>query len=343
MGCRLSSHAKPETVSEADTRGTQQDNASVEQGDYIDGVDISHVSNIRVTLYGNSTELNVYAYTTSIEDPTIVFRGAYHVIIEKLKMCLKRKRKFIFYIWLFDECVWSPPSVNAMANLFLNVLPAINDLFLCGSLTNMNVLFIDFYRKLHPIVERLFINNPTIVRFLIDLQIKSLTVESDLDLSWLSLSHIEVNEFCFWRLTMAETLCQQDIVMPSVRSVNFYTHHEAVVSKLILENICNLFPLVEELYFQFVLNVEDKNEPIRNHELFTHTRTLFDTFESLLDWNQGKLKITIVFQVHYNGLINKELARRMTEYIGYECICNGAVGLDVSMSNVNLAMVVGPK
>ncbi|CAD5230463.1 unnamed protein product [Bursaphelenchus okinawaensis] len=269
MGCRLSSYAKPETVNEADqdnASGAQQhQNSSVEQGDYVDGVDISHVSNIRVTLYGNSSELNVYAYTTSIEDPTIVFRGAYHVIIEKLKMCLKRKRKFIFYIWLFDECVWSPPSVNAMANLFLNTLPAIKDLVLCGCLTNMNVQFIDFYRKLHPIVECLLINNPTIVRFLIDLQLKSLTVVSNLDF-------------------------------------------------------------------------------IRRFELFTHTRTLFGTFERMMNWNQGKLNTTIVYKVFYNGQVNKELARRMTVYIGYKCSYENAfVRLEASMSNVNLIMEVHNK
>ncbi|CAD5230465.1 unnamed protein product [Bursaphelenchus okinawaensis] len=89
--------------------------------------------------------------------------------------------------------------------------------------------------------------------------------------------------------------------------------------------------------------VLENNEPIINHELFTHTRTVFDTFGRMLNWNQGRLKVNIFFQVFYKGAVDEKLARKMTEYIGYECCYNGEVGLDVSMSNVDLELTVSPQ
>ncbi|CAD5230487.1 unnamed protein product [Bursaphelenchus okinawaensis] len=231
-----------------------------------------------------------------------------------------------------------------MADLFLNRLPAIDLVYIRGDLGNINVRFIGFYRKLHPIVGCLTINNPSILRFLIDLQIKLLILESILDFNWLPLNYIEVNEIKFVNFLILEALCQQEIVVPSVRIVTFINYEpEPANLKLIFENICSLFPFIKHLKLVYKLYVLEKNEPIRNHELFTHTRSLLDSFESILDWNQGKLNITIDFQVFYNGPINKELARKMTEYIGYKCGYNGDVYLNVLMFNVDLTMFVQQK
>ncbi|CAD5230469.1 unnamed protein product [Bursaphelenchus okinawaensis] len=379
MGCRLSSHAKP--LGEADEGekesgspaadvevlvedipiqqenpgGIQQDNASgaqqnqvssVEQNDYIDGVDISRVGRINIFIYGDSTELIVRGYVVGSQVHPIILRDEYEVIMEKLKLCFKKKRQFFLQVYLFDQCVWSSSLLSVMADLFISTLPVINNLSIFGDPRNVNVPFIDFYRKLHPIVERLSINQPTTLRFLIDMQIKSLTlmhaVGTGLNFSWLPLKFTQVNEVSFKNSSMLQVLCQKDIVMPQVCSVNFFFYErEDPNLKPIFENVFNVFPSLEQLTLEVWVSVQEKNEPIKNHELFTYTRTVFDTFERILDWNQEKLKIVILFFAYFNVPVNEDLARKMTEFAGYECCYkNGYFVLEVSMCNVDLRMIV---
>ncbi|CAD5230491.1 unnamed protein product [Bursaphelenchus okinawaensis] len=164
---------------------------------------------------------------------------------------------------------------------------------------------------------------------------------ADFFLDWLPLKYTQVDDFQFVDSAMLEVLCQQDIVMPQVCSVTFCNYQcETVNIKLFLEKACSVFLSIKHLQLKLVVHVQEKNEPIRNHELFTYTRTVIDTFESILDWNQGKLNIFIYSQVDYNGLVNEDLARKMSEYIGYEWSYDGDVGLDVSMFNVDLMMFV---
>ncbi|CAD5230471.1 unnamed protein product [Bursaphelenchus okinawaensis] len=347
MGCRLSSYAKPETVNKADqenANGVQQHQvSSVGQGDYIDGIDISRVGRINIFMYGDSTELTVQGYIIGSEVYKIRFCDEYDVILEKLKLCLKKKRKFVLQIYFFDDlCVWSPSLLNVMADFFLNTLPAIDELYIYGAPENVNVSFIDFCRKIHPIVERLAINNPTILRFLIDFQIKSLAPESTVSLRWMPLKYTQANLVTFNNWSMLEVLAQQDIVMQQVRSATFYKYQrESSNLKLIFENVFNMFPSLEHLTLEGYIYVREQNEPILNHELFTYTRTVFDTFERMLDWNQGKLNIIIIFFAYFNVPVNEDLARKMTEFAGYECCYkNGYFVLEVSMSNVDLRMVV---
>ncbi|CAD5230489.1 unnamed protein product [Bursaphelenchus okinawaensis] len=353
MGCKMSSQAARKSAAARQPAGGQEDNSqeaisSVEEEDtedtedYLDDIEISSVFKIDICLYGNSTELMLRGCGRGIDAIVFEFHNEYDVIMEKLMLCLKRKRVFILQICLFDECVWSPSLLNVMADYFLSTLPIINNLKVVGDPRNLNVPFIDFYRKLHPIVEHLIIVNPTILRFLIDKQLNSLVLELPLDFSWFPLKYTQVGHVKFFAFSMLEVLCQQDIVMPQVHSVSFFNYpHEGTDSKLILGKVCSRFPSIKRLEILLMVHVQEKNQPVRNHDLFTHTRAVFDMFESILDWNREKLNVTIYFTIYYNGPINNRLARKMTGYIGYECCCkNDKVRVEVSMSKVDLRMFV---
>ncbi|CAD5230493.1 unnamed protein product [Bursaphelenchus okinawaensis] len=178
------------------------------------------------------------------------------------------------------------------------------------------------------------------------MQLKVLTLmDKDLDFNWLPLKYFQVEHLKFDNPALLKVLYQQNIVMPHVCSVTFFEYeHEAANTKLILEKIRRLFPSVNQIYFPLTVYVQEKNEPIRNHELFTLTCRVFDTFKSILVWKKRKLNVTIGFHAHYNGPINEELARKMTEYIGYAfCYMNDKVRSELSMSNVDLTVVVKPE
>ncbi|CAD5230495.1 unnamed protein product [Bursaphelenchus okinawaensis] len=328
------------TSSELDTESS---NTEEDESDYIDGVDISNVYKINLFLKGDSTELIVKGSIVGCQISTIIFCDEYDVIMEKLKLCLKKERRFVLQSYLNNECVWSPSLLNILGDLFLNTLPPIVELFIFGDPRNINVPFIDFYRKLHPIVTCLTIDNPTILRFFFDMEFKALTPRNpNLDFNWLPSKYTQVVDLVFNDSSMLQVLRQQDIVMPQVLFVIFRNHDfEVANTKLVLEEVCSLFPSIKCIKLQFVVHVQEKNEPIMNHRLFTITRTVFHTFESMLDWNQGKIKLLSNFYVYYNGPVNDDLARKITDYIGYECCYDkDKVRLEIHQSNVCLEMRV---
>ncbi|CAD5230473.1 unnamed protein product [Bursaphelenchus okinawaensis] len=337
MGCNLSPQAQPETarIDNSDNcdnckpvkEASDGQEESVKTLDYLDGVDISRVNQIDIYLHGNSTELDVEGSTTGTKSTTIKLCDEYDVIMEKLTLCLKRERSFSLQIELSDECVWSPFLLHVMAEFFLYTLPSVNLKIRMMHPGNMYIPFIGFPMKLLPIVERLIIDDPIILWFFFDL---------------FPLKHAKLDDVNFENLSMLEKLCLQNIIMPNVRFVTVFIHQsKAVGSKLVLENACNLFPSMVQLKLNFKVTVSEESEPIMNHELFTYAGAVLDTFESMLDWNQGKHDVFIDFQAVYKGSVIENLARKMTEYIGYECSYDdGKLCLDIHQSNVGLEMCV---
>ncbi|CAD5230483.1 unnamed protein product [Bursaphelenchus okinawaensis] len=352
MGCNLSSKAartsavarqsaaaRQSTVGQDDSGPETISSEEEDTDDYVDNITSLCVQKININMYSATTALMVEGYTNDLI--TIEIRDRYDVIIEHLTQCYKKTIPFTLQICIYDVCVWTTSLLNVMADFFLRTLPAMNVMIHFASSGSKYIPFINFYRKLHPIVEHLSVNNSTILRFFMDLQRKSLMLNWTLNRNWFPLNYIEVNEVIFMNFSLLKVLCQQDIVMPQVCSAAFLKHRcETADVKLILENACSVFPSIKKLELEYEVHVTEKNEPIRNHQLFIQTRNVLDSFESILDWNQGKLNIFITSKVTYNGLVNEDLARKMSEYIGYEWSYDGEVGLDVSMANVDLMMIV---
>ncbi|CAD5230477.1 unnamed protein product [Bursaphelenchus okinawaensis] len=319
---------------------------SLETPDYLDGVDITHVEKIEIELFGNSTRLMLIGTQIYSNDITIKIIDEYRVIMDKVTQCLKKKRLFVLQIQCYNQCVWSVSMLNEVADFILRTMPAINVSIVFGSSRSIYVPFINFYKKLHPIVGLLYIENPSFLKFLFDIQIKTMTLQQAVGASssfnWLPLKYTQVNEISFEYLSMLDAIRLQGVVMPHVRVVNVLNYQcETDSSKMIFRNVCSLFPSAKQLKLEVLVNVWEDDGSIRIQKLFAQARKALDTFKNMSRWNQGNMNILIYLYAYYYGPVDKELARKMTEYLGHKCYYKkDYVNLEASMSNVDLKMGV---
>ncbi|CAD5209819.1 unnamed protein product [Bursaphelenchus okinawaensis] len=210
--------------------------------------DFSHINIIEIIISSSTTYITLNFIDDDGKRPYMIL-DRYEMILAKLLQCFEKKRHFIVSLDLSDECLWSLPLLRTVANFLLEHLSSAS---VCVKLRHSTpvdeyALFIDFYKKVHPIVDVLQVSHPTMLRYLMDIEIKVLVLEPCPDDCWLALKYLQVSEVRLFYPWDLENYVRNGIRMPTVETVILCYEKEMkkVNMKKFHGNFAKVFPTLE--------------------------------------------------------------------------------------------------